>query len=47
MGREVAIKISAERLSDRFERESRIIASLNHPNICTFVRCLTLGPITW
>jgi serine/threonine protein kinase len=35
LGREVAIKVSAERFSDRFEREARVIASLNHPNICT------------
>jgi serine/threonine-protein kinase len=34
MGREVAIKISAERFSDRFEREVRAVAALNHPNIC-------------
>jgi serine/threonine protein kinase len=33
--REVAIKISAERFSERFEREAHAIASLNHPNICT------------
>jgi serine/threonine protein kinase len=33
--REVAIKISNERFSDRFEREARAVASLNHPNICT------------
>src|SRR5580658_7914078 len=32
--REVAIKICAERFSERFEREARTIASLNHPNIC-------------
>ena len=35
LGRDVAIKVSAERFSERFEREARVIASLNHPNICT------------
>lgn len=35
LGRTVAIKISNERFSDRFENESRAIAALNHPNICT------------
>src|SRR5262245_42849673 len=34
MGRDVAIKISAERFNDRFEREVRVVAALNHPNIC-------------
>jgi TolB-like protein/tRNA A-37 threonylcarbamoyl transferase component Bud32 len=33
--REVAIKIAAERFSERFDREARAIATLNHPNICT------------
>ncbi|HEY7445046.1 MAG TPA: protein kinase [Vicinamibacterales bacterium] len=33
--REVAIKVSAEKFSDRFSREANAIASLNHPNITT------------
>src|SRR5579864_9502648 len=35
LNREVAIKVSGERFSDRFEREAHSIAALNHPNICT------------
>jgi Tol biopolymer transport system component/predicted Ser/Thr protein kinase len=35
LGRDVAIKVSAESFSDRFEREARAVAILNHPNICT------------
>jgi len=34
MGREVAIKVSAEQFSERFDREVRAVASLNHVNIC-------------
>jgi eukaryotic-like serine/threonine-protein kinase len=34
LGREVAIKISNQQFTERFEREARAIASLNHPNIC-------------
>src|SRR5579863_10048801 len=35
LGRDVAIKVSAQQFSDRFEREARAIAALNHFNICT------------
>lgn len=34
LDREVAIKISAERLDDRLQREARATAALNHPKIC-------------
>src|SRR5580658_8787212 len=34
LGRDVAIKVSTERFTDRFEREARAVAALNHPNIC-------------
>src|SRR5690349_2085809 len=34
LNRDVAIKTSDERFTERFEREARAIASLNHPNIC-------------
>jgi serine/threonine protein kinase len=34
LGRIVAVKVSQERFSDRFKREARVIASLNHPNVC-------------
>jgi serine/threonine protein kinase len=33
LDRLVAIKISAEKFGDRFEREARAVAALNHPNI--------------
>ena len=35
LGRDVAIKVCAERFHERFEREARSVAALNHPNICT------------
>ncbi len=35
VGRDVAVKVSEQRFGERFEREARAIAALNHPNICT------------
>jgi serine/threonine protein kinase len=35
LGRIVAIKVSQEKSSARFEREARAVAALNHPHICT------------
>jgi non-specific serine/threonine protein kinase len=35
LGRDIAIKVAAERFSERFEGEVRVVATLNHPNICT------------
>ena len=35
LGRPVAIKVSLTQFSDRFEREARAIAAMNHPHICT------------
>src|SRR5260370_11375150 len=34
LNRDVAIKVSAAQFSERFERETKAIAALNHPNIC-------------
>src|SRR5262245_8782358 len=35
LGRDVAIKVSAAQFTERFEREARAVAALNHSNICT------------
>src|SRR6185369_9047539 len=35
LNRDVAIKVSAGQFTERFEREARAVAALNHPNICT------------
>ena len=34
LDRDVAIKVSSERFSERFSREAHAIAALNHPNVC-------------
>ncbi len=35
LGRSVAVKVSRTEFSERFEREARAVAALNHPNIAT------------
>ena len=35
LDRTVAIKISKQEFSERFEREARAVAALNHSRICT------------
>src|SRR5215471_15250574 len=35
LNRVVALKVSKVAFSERFEREARLIAALNHPHICT------------
>jgi serine/threonine protein kinase/Tol biopolymer transport system component len=41
LDRIVAVKVSKEQFSERFDREARAVASLNHSNICTL---LDVGP---
>ena len=35
LNRDVAVKVSSAEFSERFEREARAVAALNHPHICT------------
>jgi serine/threonine protein kinase len=35
VGRDVAIKVASVQFTERFDREVRAVAALNHPNICT------------
>ena len=44
LDRIVAIKVSKTEFSERFEREARAVAALNHSNICTL---LLLDPKLW
>jgi eukaryotic-like serine/threonine-protein kinase len=44
LNRVVAIKVSGAQFSERFEREAKTIAALNHPNIC---QVYDVGRITW
>ena len=47
LNRLVAIKVSHSRFSERFEREARAIAAVNHPHVCSFydVDALSLSPM--
>jgi len=47
VGRDVAIKIAASSFTERFEREGRAVAALNHVNICQLydVGAVPSGPV--
>ena len=53
LGREVAIKLLLEKVSAdperlaRFDREARVLASLNHPNIATLYGFEREGDTSW
>jgi serine/threonine protein kinase len=44
LDRIVAIKVAKDQFTERFEREARLVAALNHPYIC---QLYDVGPITW
>ena len=35
IGREVAVKVSAQQFTERSKREARAVVALNHPNVYT------------
>ena len=35
LSRDVAVKVSGARFNERFEQEARVVAALNHPNVCS------------